>query len=284
MFMNILETKAYQKAFIRYLRKGTPIHLSLKAEALRYIWRTEQDARVRPSHAANNGKIFSMDNPPSTGNPGEDYNCRCWAEPMDGEQYVRQTLISAVNDSEYKWTDIDFWNHYTVRSGRPVTLQEIGHLSDVINYFANGVITSDGSRGGYQAVEEQIIRKAEKSTQGLLNYKFDRVYQFGSYWELVLLNGRYSLGESTIIGEFDGTVRKEQSEGKEYLVINGIISYEFKDEFSDPYEKIERAQILYDVTREEAERIVGDSADEDGEPYGITGQWQTKLSATVKME
>ena len=46
----------------------------------RYIWRTRGDGKVRPEHAANNGKIFSWDNPPSTGHPGEAYGCRCWAE------------------------------------------------------------------------------------------------------------------------------------------------------------------------------------------------------------
>lgn len=36
---------------------------------------------ARPSHAANNGKVFAWDNPPETGHSDEDYNCRCWAEP-----------------------------------------------------------------------------------------------------------------------------------------------------------------------------------------------------------
>lgn len=49
---------------------------------MQYIWRTQEDDRVRSSHAANNGKIFSFDDPPSTGNPGEDFGCRCWAEPI----------------------------------------------------------------------------------------------------------------------------------------------------------------------------------------------------------
>lgn len=47
-----------------------------------YIWTTKLDDQVRPSHAANNGKIFSWDNPPSTGHPGEDYGCRCEAKPL----------------------------------------------------------------------------------------------------------------------------------------------------------------------------------------------------------
>ncbi len=47
----------------------------------KYIWRTAGDDRVRETHAANDGKTFSWDNPPRTGHPGEDYQCRCFAEP-----------------------------------------------------------------------------------------------------------------------------------------------------------------------------------------------------------
>ena len=61
----------------------------MKAEAqthptTHYIWRTRGDGKVRASHAVNNGRIFSWDNPPETGHPGEDYGCRCTAEPYYG--------------------------------------------------------------------------------------------------------------------------------------------------------------------------------------------------------
>jgi SPP1 gp7 family putative phage head morphogenesis protein len=45
-----------------------------------YQWLGIEDARERPSHVANNNKIFSYNNPPvSTGNPGQDIRCRCTA-------------------------------------------------------------------------------------------------------------------------------------------------------------------------------------------------------------
>lgn len=47
-----------------------------------YIWRTSEDGRVRPEHAANNGKTFRWDSPPATGHPGEDIQCRCYAEAI----------------------------------------------------------------------------------------------------------------------------------------------------------------------------------------------------------
>lgn len=47
-----------------------------------YIWATSRDARVRPSHAALDGKKFSWNKPPAVGHPGEDFQCRCSAIPI----------------------------------------------------------------------------------------------------------------------------------------------------------------------------------------------------------
>jgi len=48
-----------------------------------YIWRTSRDERVRESHRSKNGKKFRWDKPPAgTGHPGEDFQCRCTAQPV----------------------------------------------------------------------------------------------------------------------------------------------------------------------------------------------------------
>jgi SPP1 gp7 family putative phage head morphogenesis protein len=47
-----------------------------------YRWRTARDARVRPTHKANEGRVFAWSDPPPTGHPGEDVNCRCDANPL----------------------------------------------------------------------------------------------------------------------------------------------------------------------------------------------------------
>ncbi len=53
-----------------------------------YTWRTSQDERVRETHAALEGTVHRYDNPPvtndggDTNHPGEDFNCRCTAEPV----------------------------------------------------------------------------------------------------------------------------------------------------------------------------------------------------------
>ncbi len=46
-----------------------------------YVWRTVGDGKVRSAHAAHAGKIFRWNENIDGGHPGEDYNCRCWAEP-----------------------------------------------------------------------------------------------------------------------------------------------------------------------------------------------------------
>jgi SPP1 gp7 family putative phage head morphogenesis protein len=49
----------------------------------RYVWRTSGDERVRDSHKKKEGKIYRWSDPPEdTGHPGEDFQCRCTAEPV----------------------------------------------------------------------------------------------------------------------------------------------------------------------------------------------------------
>lgn len=48
----------------------------------RFTWRTVGDERVRDEHQALNGQVFSYDDPPEEGLPGEPINCRCSAEPV----------------------------------------------------------------------------------------------------------------------------------------------------------------------------------------------------------
>jgi len=59
-----------------------------------YIWRTVGDERVRDTHADNEDQTFTWDNPPAeTGHPGEDYQCRCWAEPILPEEVAMNASL-----------------------------------------------------------------------------------------------------------------------------------------------------------------------------------------------
>jgi SPP1 gp7 family putative phage head morphogenesis protein len=59
-----------------------------------YVWRTVGDNLTRDNHAVLDGTYHEWNNPPliMSGNsarrmhPGEDYNCRCWAEPAFGPE------------------------------------------------------------------------------------------------------------------------------------------------------------------------------------------------------
>ena len=60
-----------------------------------YIWRTMHDSHVRPDHDALDEQVCDWDDPPLTADksdngedchPGEDYNCRCVAEPIEPEE------------------------------------------------------------------------------------------------------------------------------------------------------------------------------------------------------
>lgn len=60
--MNIY-SPIYRKAFQNYLRYGIPIEMQIQLKAENYttpyyIWHTQGDSEVRPSHAVNNGLVF----------------------------------------------------------------------------------------------------------------------------------------------------------------------------------------------------------------------------------
>ena len=86
-----------------------------------YIWHTRKDEKVRDRHKGREGKIFNWHVPPEGGHPGEDYNCRCWAEPYRAEmaeqfnitpkfdlsglpQYAENDKANVVSDGTYGLT------------------------------------------------------------------------------------------------------------------------------------------------------------------------------------
>lgn len=52
------------------------------AGVTQYTWSTSHDERVRDSHKELDGQVFSWNNPPEPGHPGEDFQCRCIALPV----------------------------------------------------------------------------------------------------------------------------------------------------------------------------------------------------------
>lgn len=85
-----------------------------------YIWRTSEDARVRPTHKANKGRVFSWNKPPDkTGHPGHDVQCRCYGEPVLEPiiQEVAPEQPSQLEESERTKELNEFRDQYPGRSG-----------------------------------------------------------------------------------------------------------------------------------------------------------------------
>ena len=62
-----------------------------------YIWRTQGDGKVRPSHAGRNGQTFSWDDPPDGGHPGEAPNCRCSAEEVKEKDKCKRLKVQLLS-------------------------------------------------------------------------------------------------------------------------------------------------------------------------------------------
>ena len=249
--MNIIHTEAYRTAFVKYLRKGTPVHLSLKQAGItdQYVWRTERDARVRRSHRMNDGRVFSWDDEPATGHPGEDYNCRCEAVPyIAGEtEFGFHEFTTGLASSYDRWTNRDFVQHYYNGAGRPVNLLEIGHLREIVEQYAYG----DGAEGAFRRLADQIADEARVAGTGSLGYEFSSSYDFGGV--------AFSHGDGVVRGALVGLVEDRGA----MFRISGETAFEFSDVFADPLD-------------------VGIEA--GGTPYPITGSWAARFSANIFKE
>lgn len=110
-----VDQTVYRKAFQDYLRKGTPIEWSIKRaqSGTHYIWRTRNDRKVRSTHADREGQIFAWANPPQGGHPGEDYNCRCRAEPVTHPDQAKFEEVLQIIQAEIAvFARETNWNHH----------------------------------------------------------------------------------------------------------------------------------------------------------------------------
>jgi hypothetical protein len=77
-----------------------------------YTWRTVEDGKVRKEHAQYNRTVRAWSDSPD---PGENYNCRCWAEPVadsahknncDEERKQYEELHGRVKELSEKFNDL----------------------------------------------------------------------------------------------------------------------------------------------------------------------------------
>jgi hypothetical protein len=165
--------KAFQKdhglAVTGEARPGDETEEAINREAAKtpegkYIWRTVDDDKVRAAHALFNGTVRDWADEPD---PGEDYNCRCWAERVKTTAVgLRQQLISDVKDSP-KWTSLRFLQHFFFGGGSEVTLESSGYLSDII---------AKAEKVLYRRLESQISDKMRSIKDGVLIYRTENSY------------------------------------------------------------------------------------------------------------
>lgn len=121
-----------------------------------YIWRTVEDDKVRGSHAQYNRTIRDWNDSPD---PGEDFNCRCWAEPLKRVVGLKQELANADKDASKKWTSLEFLKHFFFGGGSEVTLSETGYLGDIISKVEEVI---------YKKLEDQVADKMRSIKNGVL--------------------------------------------------------------------------------------------------------------------
>jgi hypothetical protein len=273
----------YKRAFEQYLRKGIPIGRSIKKAqtTTHYIWRTRRDGKVRQSHAANNGKIFAWNNPPSTGHPGEDYGCRCTAEPYvhNLSEHINIAL-NKISDSGSPWSSADFVDHYFNGGGRGVTVRETGHLQAIVGRYMRLVEKS---------LQNNIALKARENPNGSFSDDFRRSYEM----EGIV----FSLGNTMIKGLFTGRTSTKLG----VTSLQGEISFSLEDSFEDPADLVDLfpkpednveiidlgETILENIHRPLDNYLRGkptgpiDYGIHTGEPYAITDTWTGAFEGTI---
>lgn len=222
----LVDSRLHRKAFQAYLRKGTPIERSIKKErpTTHYIWRMREDEKVRLSRAANDGLVFAWDDPPPTGHPGDNFGCRCTAEPYFVEIVEHITItLSGVSDNGSAWTSRDFVRHYYRGGARGVTVRETGHLSRIIEQYIGTVRLSP---------QNNIADKARENPDGEFSDYFENSYDMTDVF--------FSFGDTTIGGTFSG--RATETGG--ILTISGSVEFYLRDEFIDPLDMALKRLIL----------------------------------------
>lgn len=277
----LIDPLEYRESFVQYLRKGTPIRFETKNSrpTTHYIWRTRGDSKVRSSHAKRDGQIFSWDDPPEGGHPGENYGCRCTAVPYlpEASEFMEITL-QGVSGGGGAWSSQDFVRHYYRGNGRGVTLRETGHLLELVNQYM--------ARVG-KKLKDQIATEARRKRTGNFSYPFGRPYD--------MTNVVFSIGDTVIGGEFSGSVEEQHG----VLSVEGSFDFYLRDEFADPadigVEVIDLGETIFENIHRPLDNYLRGRTDllglgpqrlavRTGEPYSITDDWSGMLSGKIYLD
>jgi len=197
----------------------------------------------------NDGQVFSWANPPETGHPGTDYNCRCEAVPyVPGEtEFAHWEFTTSLASSSDRWTNWDFVQHYYTGGGRGVDLLEIGHLREIAEYYAYQSRTD----GAFRRLADQIAAIARAQGAGAVQHPYEGTYKFK--------NVAFSHGDGTVSGAFNGKVTIQG----DMFLISGDAYFDFIDVFADP---------------------LNIGVEPGGTPYPVTGHWTATLQAGILID
>lgn len=118
-----------------------------------YVWYTQDDNRVREAHAERQGQVFSWDNPPEGGHPGQDYGCRCLAldyiPPFDKALKIAE-LEQQISEIQAR---IDWHNGQIYYYER-----EIEYINQQILHIKEEIISTakQGFFDGYDGADEAL--------------------------------------------------------------------------------------------------------------------------------
>ncbi len=277
----IVDRDLYRRAFQEYLRKGTPIMWSIKQErpTTHYVWQTRRDGMVRSSHAEREGQVFTWDDPPEGGHPGEDYNCRCTAELYLPETFeFIEIALQNVSGGRAAWSSRDFVRHYYRGNGRGITVRETGHLSAIVDQYMAEV-------GDH--LKAQAARQARNERNGTFRYTFVRAYN--------MTGVVFSIGDTVIGGEFSGNVKEDNGT----LSLEGSFEFYLRDEFADPadvgVEVVDPGETIFDNIHRPLDNYLRGRTGlsprgpqrlglRTGKPYSITDDWSGKLSGQIYLD
>jgi hypothetical protein len=166
-----------------------------------YIWRTAGDDKVRKTHAAFDGTIRTWDNAPD---PGEDMNCRCWAEKIDIRKIpvvnIAKDRIASVIDNTPAIFDIKVDHTVSVDSK---FYEDIETAKQALELYDLHIITSAHKHN----IDPDLIRSimwAEnvRGSQIGLGYTLDRLKAsktilpmniYKNLWYSIIPNGKKNL-------------------------------------------------------------------------------------------
>jgi hypothetical protein len=201
-----------------------------------------------------------------------------------------------VNDTPNKWKWYDFVFQYYFGGGAAITLTHAGILGDVIKMAHTNGINQVG-----EGVERQVLQSVRKNNTGKTSDTFSNGYNF--------IDVNYVLRMSKVSGVFEIEIEKQ----KGYLVLRGIVSYNFEDFFQDPLDLMQiitytpqdiiayiqkvaiaknwdaetLAQIYKQVEKihpSDVAEWIQNISEPFGTPYPIAGDWKTKIIGTIRDE